>query len=112
MKNFAVLRKDIFRSARRTQSPANIGFLSPQAFLPDSLAKGLVKKVYSLDTREKVDEEVKGTGLAGHGQSVYDVCVELRKAFEAIRVAKKAAKGVGDAIAGQDDESEGEDNEN
>lgn len=58
-----------------------------------------------------MDEEVKGTSLAEHGQSVHDVCIELREAFEAIRAAKKAAKGAGGVITGQDDKSDGDNDE-
>lgn len=92
MKRFAILRREVFRDARQRKGFANVAFFSPQVFLPDSLAKALIKMVYSLDSQEKVEEAVKGTELEEYGQRVFEVCAELRDEFEGIRSARKAAK--------------------
>ncbi|TEB26687.1 hypothetical protein FA13DRAFT_1713043 [Coprinellus micaceus] len=111
MKRFASLRKEVFQDARKKDTLANVGFLPPQAFLSNTLAKAIIKKIYYLDTKERVDDVVKGTELEGFSEMVYDVCVEVREMFETIRAAAKAEKAGNGGRTGQEGESEGDEDE-
>ncbi|TEB27690.1 hypothetical protein FA13DRAFT_1794641 [Coprinellus micaceus] len=121
MLKFSNLRMELYLASDDDE----IGFLTPQAILPNNFALSVIKAIYSIASTAGIAEIAQKRDLktlttnSGHLQVIYDAMLSLKEEFQTMRAAKSAArkarktapKGSTDHAAIEGDDGEGDEGE-